>query len=674
MPIPLSILSDNNPTILRPSSDYARILYDLGLNVLATKAAVKHPRIEWTQFQTHRLERDTFEYFVKTYPSSDFWAIAGECAWNDFGIVVIDGDDEEAVEYIASHCPATPVMTTTRQGKHHVYRHPRNQRIASTNRITIDGTKYNIDIKADGGGFSIPGSTGKDWLTPWTRELLLSAPIYDPAWLPYEKKDTEYTEYESPPMEEDNFDILPKVRIEMAKKYLMKVKCRAGQGASAYFLRLSNIVWNDFALSPEATLEVMYWWGQEADLQLDTNGMPGYLWRFDEVQHKVNDATKAVLDNKPRGWRLAGVAEARIEKQVAEMDFSFKTDNLNGGNNANTPEVVKPKPRRALSIFQEDFLAGSATNWIADDFLPFGNLMLFAAPSKAGKTVVWLWFMRCLMAKQNILGGLTHGPLPIMYLDFENARDYVFNYANTLAGDCREQFDQFVNYYTIAKHPSGVGTLPDFLTTSWLSREVNELVKDRGYEGKGLILIDTLRGAFSRTPGIAPDWENSASGIGQLLRPIQSWCHQSGWSVVVMHHHNKMGKYSGSTEMLAASDLVCDMWRDVDGDKHESCYHVIGRLPNPIAKRYMSFDFANSRFVFLGTGSEKKDNALMRDVLNNLAKMEADRNYTAAEMCDLLALNKDLAKTTLERLTTEGRITKQVLAHNKHQYRLATAI
>jgi hypothetical protein len=64
----------------------------------------------------------------------------------------------------------------------------------------------------------------------------------------------------------------------------------------------------------------------------------------------------------------------------------------------------------------------------------------------------------------------------------------------------------------------------------------------------------------------------------------------------------------------------------------------------------------------------------MRDVLNNLAKMEADRNYTAAEMCDLLALNKDLAKTTLERLTTEGRITKQVLAHNKHQYRLATAI
>ena len=54
----------------------------------------------------------------------------------------------------------------------------------------INGEQYNIDVRADGGYIMCPGSihpdTGKwyEEVEPWTLDLLMQCPVYDPQWVP----------------------------------------------------------------------------------------------------------------------------------------------------------------------------------------------------------------------------------------------------------------------------------------------------------------------------------------------------------------------------------------------------------------------------------------------------------------------------------------------------------
>ncbi len=195
----LSIIRENDSASLaeRNGKDPGRYesyrrLYDLGLNLVPKrsrdpKAAAK----PWKQWQTERLPLDVFlDYLNYARQNNVNMAIVtGAMPWHDFGIVVVDPDDAEALTVVQKRCPDTPVKSITGRGQHWVYRHPRKGPIHNATGIEIDGVDYDICIKGDGGMCTAPGSLHANGsiyqeVAPWTLHLLGSAPVWDDLWLP----------------------------------------------------------------------------------------------------------------------------------------------------------------------------------------------------------------------------------------------------------------------------------------------------------------------------------------------------------------------------------------------------------------------------------------------------------------------------------------------------------
>lgn len=136
-----------------------RRLYDLGLNLVPKcsrdpKAAAK----PWKQWQTERLPLDVFlDYLNYARQNNVNMAIVtGAMPWHDFGIVVVDPDDAEALKVVQKRCPDTAAKSITGRGQHWVYRHPRKGPIHNATGIEIDGVDYDICIKGDGGMCTAP--------------------------------------------------------------------------------------------------------------------------------------------------------------------------------------------------------------------------------------------------------------------------------------------------------------------------------------------------------------------------------------------------------------------------------------------------------------------------------------------------------------------------------------
>ena len=126
----------------------------------------------------------------------NFALLTGAAPWSDDnpGIVVIDPDDERAEAIARRYCPETPMIQRTGNGGvHWAYRRPDIERVANRQKTLIGGETFNLDIRGDGGYIVCPGSvhprTGKlyEEETPWTLDLLMQCPVYDPAWLPCER-------------------------------------------------------------------------------------------------------------------------------------------------------------------------------------------------------------------------------------------------------------------------------------------------------------------------------------------------------------------------------------------------------------------------------------------------------------------------------------------------------
>lgn len=231
-------------------------------------------------------------------------------------------------------------------------------------------------------------------------------------------------------------------------------------------------------------------------------------------------------------------------------------------------------------------------DWVVEDFLPAGQTMLFAGESKAGKSVIMLWLLRCLTYSEPFLGGKPNGPKHVLYLDWENPVNYVANWAvKFAAGLDPKPWGDYVHYRTHYPLPLCEETVPTYLQPEYLACVVKPFEP-------GVIVVDTVRGAFGSTPKLQPNWECQPSEVGKLLRPFTTWAHGSGWSVVFLHHLNQGGKVSGATDFLASCDVACRFWRNRDEGKHRCSFSLMGRLSSPIEKRAMQFH--GDKFEFLG--------------------------------------------------------------------------
>jgi hypothetical protein len=287
--------------------DNYRRLYDMGFNLIPKnptdpKAAAK----PWKRWQTERMPPDVFEDYLGYVRrrNVNMAIVTGEMPWHDFGVVVVDPDDAEALKVVTDRCPGTPVKSLTGECQHWVYRHPRNGTVHNSVGVEIDGVEYDVCIKGDGGMVTAPGSVhanGREYqeITPWTMELLLAAPVFDELWLPVptwdECGDDPDARHER---HIGHSDLIPMdERAKLAWDRLRQVGgTTEGMGeASTTCYRLAiEMLWK-YALSQGRALELMCRWGERDD-QIDAHGR-WKPWRESEVRHKIQDALKQHRDH-----------------------------------------------------------------------------------------------------------------------------------------------------------------------------------------------------------------------------------------------------------------------------------------------------------------------------------------------------------------------------------------
>ena len=285
------------PTTANPSRDLSkawevwRRVYNLGFNLVPVADESKKTIWTWGPNDEGKPNwqqgRQSVRFFWEMYHSKKTMKNIAMITGERSGVVCVDADNDEALAIVKARCPDTPMMTKTSRGLHLFYRHPGGERIQQVLGVVLDGKQTKIDIKADGNYVLAPGSAGKTWVTPWTKEMMDAVPIFDRSWLPHEgalKKNCKTNEAcdDGEFNDHDEFvesDWLPPVgeRIEKARRYIANVPGRTkGDGAdnAAYLLAL-KLVWG-FALPEDDAIDLLQQWGERSD-QVDEGGRP-YPW------------------------------------------------------------------------------------------------------------------------------------------------------------------------------------------------------------------------------------------------------------------------------------------------------------------------------------------------------------------------------------------------------------
>ena len=351
------VVADENPRLGRKERDeiWTR-LHRMGFNVIPTDGKI--PTESWKALQTTRQTlRDYSEMMVRNRDMREAGIVTGNNHPAFPGVVVVDADDQEALELVSARCPATFMRVKTRRGMHHYFRHPGpGVRIKSRNGLIIDGKSYKLDIKADGAIVIAPGSTNKDWVEPFTLEMYDQLQVFDQAWLPY----TNHTESDHKVKadgaeDHDEFlreEWLPPVekRIEHARRYLSAIPgTTEGEDASGKCYRLAIcLVWR-FALPADDAVELLHDWGQK-ESNVDTSGAP-YPWTYAEIAHKISDAAKDTCRTEPgdKLSREGGITEEEFGRKYRALRLlNRQQEETQGGQrDADEQEFVPDEPKEA---------------------------------------------------------------------------------------------------------------------------------------------------------------------------------------------------------------------------------------------------------------------------------------------------------------------------------------
>lgn len=163
------IPSDHASKICNEAKEYI----ERGISCFPLSLSEKRPLAKWKHFQTeHPLEEDIDDWQDNGAPRTD--ADTGQITGRDTvfnlaiatgaisGIVVVDCDNEDAIEYARQNGMTSPVAVKTRRGMHFYFRHPNNGR-RFRNKAggkPTDGWPYlpGLDFRGDGGYVVAPPS------------------------------------------------------------------------------------------------------------------------------------------------------------------------------------------------------------------------------------------------------------------------------------------------------------------------------------------------------------------------------------------------------------------------------------------------------------------------------------------------------------------------------------
>lgn len=359
------------------------------------------------------------------------------------------------------------------------------------------------------------------------------------------------------------------------------------------------------------------------------------------------ESAEAII-NKARRWsELVQAKQAinsflesqRTGSPMAIHEFAAKCESI--GTTASGQEEAL----EAMDFFA--YAERHEPEYLVNPYLESGNLYLFSGESKAGKSTLTTSLSKSLVTGEPWFG-FPCQQTPVVIVDLENPAYYLA--ANLKRGFPIEKWQQ----YTDKLH---VVTTKPTVTVPWLKR----LLKQRSLE-KAVIIIDSARAAFEKQFAGVAGWENSASEVRKALQPISEFCHETGNTVILIHHHNKSGQTSGSTDWHAGVDFIWSYYKNGT----QRTLAVEGRLVQEVPPLVFGFDTRKHELYLEGTKSEVKQAAEEEKVAGDLE-----------QVLDAIPFGKEnalLGKEITEKLTFSVGKTNKLLGELKEDCRVATEL
>jgi hypothetical protein len=180
---------------LRPQLRAALDLYALSLSVIPLhhpgspsrmplNRAGKAPLIEWDVYKSRIATPEELHTWFDIDEPRNFGVVCGRVS----GVVVVDCDDDDALQVAEDCLPATPVRTVTSKGAHLFFRYPEDatpgETFGNKTGVYLGGLKYRVDLRGDLGYVVVPPSihasgveytAPEPWVAAFARMPMLAA-------------------------------------------------------------------------------------------------------------------------------------------------------------------------------------------------------------------------------------------------------------------------------------------------------------------------------------------------------------------------------------------------------------------------------------------------------------------------------------------------------------------
>jgi len=277
-------------TDILPALERALRLWQRGLNVFPvppprpgvpknTPGDGKTPILTWGPLQTERVTDANLRDWFRT--EQNIAIVMGAVS----GVVAIDADSTEGMQWVTRHLPYTPWQTKTARAYHLFYRHP-GERVGNKVQLNTGDGKLPIDVRGDGGYVIGPGSRhasghvyteAGDWSVPRK-----SLPVFSLSWLPVERPTPARAQMSTA----RTFG--PSDPVERARKYLAAIpRPEIGAGSDAATLYAACRIVRGFDLSEADATTLLWEWA---------GGRSGWTfgWVAQKVQHAIRYGTEPI--------------------------------------------------------------------------------------------------------------------------------------------------------------------------------------------------------------------------------------------------------------------------------------------------------------------------------------------------------------------------------------------
>jgi 5S rRNA maturation endonuclease (ribonuclease M5) len=243
---------------------------------------------------------------------------------------------------------------------------------------------------------------------------------------------------------------------------------------------------------------------------------------------------------------------------------------------AHASVVIKPKLELTslADLLQEP---DDAIEWLVDDRIPGGGLVLLAGKPKAGKSTLARTLAFCVAAGEPWLG---HHVVcgPVWYLALEDKRSEV-----------RSHF----------RRMGATGTEPLLVLVGEAPQQCLELLQARAKDEKPiLIIVDTLQRLIQ-----VKDMSDYAE-VTTKFSPLLKLCRETGAACVVVHHANKYGEgldcILGSTALSGSVDNIFIMGRG----EYERTLQSIQRIGDDLEPTVITHDHETGHMALAGSKRE----------------------------------------------------------------------